>query len=221
MKKPSFTERYLDPGARLGEILFGLIMVLTFTLTAGIAIKEGPGAARELLIATLGCNVAWGIIDGAFYIMGALLERSQRTQAVLAIQKAPDEASALRIIEDRLDEPLAGLVTGEERNRLYHDLSRLAKQAKPERTRLNKDDIMGALASCWLVILSTVPAAIPFLFIRHAHLALRVSNFLLVGLLFLVGYSWAKYARASRWGTGLIFLVIGLALVGIAIALGG
>jgi hypothetical protein len=33
-----FTQRHLDPGSRLGEILFDLIMVLTVTLTAGLTV---------------------------------------------------------------------------------------------------------------------------------------------------------------------------------------
>src|SRR5512134_3543558 len=93
--RESFFRRYLEPAERLNEILFGLIMVLTFTLTAGLAIEDGPGAARELLIATLGCNVAWGIIDGAMYLMGALMERSRRARTLAAVQRAPDEATAL------------------------------------------------------------------------------------------------------------------------------
>jgi VIT1/CCC1 family predicted Fe2+/Mn2+ transporter len=73
--------KYLDPGESLGEILFGLIMTLTFTLGAGILVQEGPEAARELLIATIGCNIAWGIIDGGMFIMSAMLERGRTEQA--------------------------------------------------------------------------------------------------------------------------------------------
>jgi hypothetical protein len=36
-----FTERHLDPASRLGEILFGLIMVLTVTLTASFNVADG------------------------------------------------------------------------------------------------------------------------------------------------------------------------------------
>ncbi len=36
-----FTERHLDPASRLGEILFGLIMVLTVTLTASFTVADG------------------------------------------------------------------------------------------------------------------------------------------------------------------------------------
>jgi hypothetical protein len=74
-----FVHRYLDPGERLGEIVFGLIMVLTFTSTARAALGEEEGP-RELLIAALGCNIAWGIIDGGMFIMSAMLDRGRIEQ---------------------------------------------------------------------------------------------------------------------------------------------
>ena len=77
-----FTKRYLDPIDRLNEILFGLIMVLTFTLAAGLTVEDGPDAGRELLVAAIGCNLAWGIIDGAMYLMGRILEHSRRQRAI-------------------------------------------------------------------------------------------------------------------------------------------
>jgi hypothetical protein len=54
-----FVPRYLDPASRLGEVLFGLIMVLTMTLTAGLTVAEGTEGVRQLLLAAIGCNVAW------------------------------------------------------------------------------------------------------------------------------------------------------------------
>ena len=64
----SLLHRYVDPATSLGEILFGLIMTLTSTLGAGLIIEdEGREGARQLLIAVIGCNIAWGVIDGALY----------------------------------------------------------------------------------------------------------------------------------------------------------
>jgi hypothetical protein len=71
-----FVPRYLDPASRLGEILFGLIMVLTLTLTAGLTVAEGRVGVRQLLLAAIGCNFAWGIIDAVMYIMNCVTERS-------------------------------------------------------------------------------------------------------------------------------------------------
>ncbi len=55
----SFAKRFLDPGTSPGEVLFGLIMTLTFTLGAGLMIQEeGREGAHLLLIALIGCNIA-------------------------------------------------------------------------------------------------------------------------------------------------------------------
>jgi hypothetical protein len=216
-----FAEQYLDPGERLAEVLFGLIMVLTITLTAGLTMGHEPGAARGMLIAAIGSNVAWGVIDGGMHIMGALLERGRRARLLWAVRHAPDEPAALAVIGRALDNTLVGLASGDERLSVYRDLRALALKSEPPAVRITRDDVMGALASCWLVVLGTVPAAVPFLLMHDTHRALRVSNGLLLGLLFLTGFTWGRYASVNRWVAGAAFLAIGTALVGVAIALGG
>ena len=56
------TKRVLESMERISEVLFGLIMVLTFTCSFSIA-GSGRSEVRTMLLAALGCNVAWGIID--------------------------------------------------------------------------------------------------------------------------------------------------------------
>jgi protein-S-isoprenylcysteine O-methyltransferase Ste14 len=80
---------------------------------------------------------------------------------------------------------------------------------------------MGAIVSGVLVILVSVPAAIPFLVLDDARLALRISNGILLALLFIVGWYWARYTLGKPWVAGVAFLLGGLALVVAAIALGG
>ena len=53
-----FVPRYLDPASRLGEVLFGLIMVLSVTLTEGLSVAESETGASQLLRAAIGCNLA-------------------------------------------------------------------------------------------------------------------------------------------------------------------
>jgi len=48
-KRLPLTPKYLDPSDRLGEILFGVIMVLIFKLTAGFAADPGQEGVRELI----------------------------------------------------------------------------------------------------------------------------------------------------------------------------
>ncbi|MEQ1895158.1 MAG: hypothetical protein ABL998_21675, partial [Planctomycetota bacterium] len=58
----------LAPVERLTEVLFGLITVLTFTCTLGV-VNPGAGEVRAALVGALGCNLAWGVIDGAMYLL--------------------------------------------------------------------------------------------------------------------------------------------------------
>ena len=80
---------------------------------------------------------------------------------------------------------------------------------------------MGAIVSGLLVIFVSIPAAIPFLVMDDARLALRVSNAILLALLFIVGWYWARYTLGKPWVAGIGFLLGGLLLVVAAIALGG
>jgi VIT1/CCC1 family predicted Fe2+/Mn2+ transporter len=82
-------------------------------------------------------------------------------------------------------------------------------------------DWLGALSVCILVILSTFPVVIPFIVFENALLALRISNAIAVVSLFFCGFIFARHAGLRPWATGLIMVVVGAALVGIAIALGG
>ena len=63
--------------------------------------------------------------------------------------------------------------------------------------------------------------AIPFLLFDDARLALRISNAVLLALLFVTGYFWARFTLGKPWLVGLTLLLGGLALVAVAIALGG
>ena len=77
MTSVKLPDRILDPMDRISEVLFGLIMALTFTCTLGVAIADNI-QVRTMLIGALGCNLAWGIIDGGVYLMARLNERGPR-----------------------------------------------------------------------------------------------------------------------------------------------
>jgi|SRR6185436_10582356 len=221
-RSPSWVERNLDPGERLGEILFGLVMVLTFTLTAGLTVTEGPEGVRSLLASAIGCNVAWGIIDGVFHVMGGLFHRGRRVRLARAIRASADDGAAAATVASELDPSLADVTSAEERRRLYRDIVQTVRRHDPPEVRITREDLMGALASFWLVVLSTIPAAAPFLIFRdQPRFALRVSNGLLIVLIFVVGFRWARYTGGSGWKTGTALAGMGIALVAIAVALGG
>jgi len=111
--KQPFVQRYLDPGDRLGEVLFGLIMVLTFTLGAGLVVQEGRDATTQMLLGILGCNVAWGLIDGGMYIIGCLFDRSRKARLLESIQQVGDEEEAMRRVAAMLEDGLEPFTTAE------------------------------------------------------------------------------------------------------------
>jgi hypothetical protein len=221
-QRSSFMDRFLDPATSLAEVMFGLIMTLTFTLGAGVVIEEdGRAGVEEMLVAVIGCNVAWGIIDAALYLVNVTFERGRLRRLGHVVRNA-DDATAKAAVSDALDEMLGGVTEPQERQNLYQRMiAYLRTKPVVESRSLGKEDFIGAFTSFWLVTLTSAPAAIPFLFTDNLYLALRISNAILLGLLFLCGYWSARYTMGNPWKTGLIFLVGGFILVAIAIPLGG
>src|SRR6188472_7613 len=66
--------RVLDPIERVSEVLFGLIMVLTFTGSLSVA-NPDRSEVREMLYGAIGCNLAWGIVDAVMYVLASVMIR--------------------------------------------------------------------------------------------------------------------------------------------------
>jgi len=220
---PSWYQRFverLEPGERLGELLFGLIMVLTFTLGAGIELSDRE-ETRSLLIAALGCNTAWGIIDAALYLIGRLSERGRLHRLVRTLQATPERQRAHAVVDRELRDRLPAFVSPQLRAALDAEVLERVRSMQLEPNRLTADDAWAAVAVFWLVFLTALPALLPFLVVGDLQLAMRLSNGILIALLFYVGGRWAGYTVASRWWTALCVALLGVSLVIVAIALGG
>jgi VIT1/CCC1 family predicted Fe2+/Mn2+ transporter len=221
-RRNSFVSRHLDPGSHMGEILFGLIMTLTFTLAAGIVIQEeGREGAREMLIGILGCNLAWGVIDGVLYVLGQVFERGRIRRIGLRVRQATSDDEARRMVADELDETLLPMADEPARRSLYDAIVDRVRRTPAAPNPVRREDVMGGLAAGWLVFACSFPAVLPFLFLDDPHLALRVSNVILIALLFFVGWRAALHTLAKPWLAGVAFMLIGVLLVALAIPLGG
>lgn len=211
------SQRILDLDQRRAEILFGLIMVLTFTGSLGVA-EAGREDVRVMLIGALGCNLAWGIIDGVFYLMSSLAEKGGGLLKLQAVRRAEDPRQAQQMIADAMPPVIASIVEPAELESLRQ---RLRQLPEPARAGLDRKDWLGALAVMLLVFLSTFPVTLPFMFMQEATPALRVSNAIAIALLFIVGWFYGRGIGRSPWVFGVSMVLLGAALTAMAIALGG
>lgn len=216
-----FIARHLSAGERLGELLFGLIMTLTFTLTAGFVVGTGPDAVRELLVATIGCNIAWGIIDGGLLVLGRVFDRGRSTRIGRAIRSTPDERHAMEAVAGEMDEYVAQVATPEMREALYRDIVRQVRSSAQRNPGVRREDWVAAFGVFCLVVSASVPAALPFVVIDEPWTALRVSNLILLTLFFVIGWRWAHYTSIKPWHAATLLTAFGVVMVAAAIALGG
>src|SRR5580765_4022920 len=180
MKPSSPFKRVLEPHERISEVLFGLIMVLTFTGSLSVA-EAGRDDVRTMLIGALGCNLPCGIIDAMLYLMCCLADKSQGLMTYTAVRKATDQQEAQRLVADALPPVIASIMEPAELETIRRRL--MQQPEPPERARLSKDEWLGSIGVFLIVFVSTFPVVIPFIFMRHVGPALRVSNLIVIVML--------------------------------------
>jgi VIT1/CCC1 family predicted Fe2+/Mn2+ transporter len=209
---------FLTPDERISEVLFGLIMALGFTGSLSVATANHV-EIRTMLIAALGCNISWGIIDGVFYLMGCLAEKGHKIRVWRRFKRAANPATADRAIGSVLPPMIAELLTPGTLEAMRADLVKLSDP--PAHPGLEKDEWMAALMIFLWVFATTFPVSIPFLLMHNVHRAMRFSNAIAVALLFLTGYAFGRCSEYKPWITGIVMVVLGAILVGLTIRLGG
>ena len=207
----------LDPLERTSEILFGVIMVLSFTSSISV-VESGRAETREVLVAALGCNVAWGIVDAAFYVMAIYVDRARKLMMIRGVRENRDPAIAQGVIRAALPSPVSAVLTTAEVDSLHQ---RLRQTAEPPPHLLEPRDLAGAFGVFLLVFLSTLPIVIPFVVIANPAVAMRASNGIAILMLFGMGWTLGTHAGRPGWRPGVVMVVFGLVLVAVTIALGG
>ncbi|WP_426614512.1 VIT1/CCC1 transporter family protein [Bradyrhizobium sp. McL0616] len=209
--------RVLEPMERISETLFGLIMALTFICSLGVA-TAGNINIRTMLIGALGCNLAWGIVDGGLFLLARINDQGRKILTLHAIRLAPDPEAARRVIADALPPELVSVLPSEQLELMRRNLQQMPEPCR--RPRLTKRDWIGALGLCLLSFFSTFPVVCPFIVLGDARLALRVSYAVAIGMLFCCGYVFGRHSGLRPWASGLSMVAVGGALIGVAVALG-
>lgn len=208
----------LNPVDRISEVIYGLIMALTFTCTISVA-QADRTEVRDMLIGALGCNIAWGLVDAVMFILTGLTEKGHGRRILNIIRKTDDNEKAREYISDELPPIVSSIIEEEALENIRRSL--LTIPESDLKIKVNWKDIKKATAIFLLVFLSTVPVAIPFAFIHDVHRALRLSNLIAISLMFVAGWLLAKYGGYNKVAMGLAMTLLGVMLVGITIVLGG
>ena len=210
--------RILEPTERFSEILFGLIMVLTFTGSLSVATSAREDV-RTMLVGAIGCNLAWGIVDAIMYLLNIIGIRGHNLVTLRQVRLAGQPGDARGLIAGALPPLVASILRPDELDSIRQRLAALPEPAG--RAKLEREDYLGALGVFLLVFLTTFPVIIPFVLTQDARLALRISNAIALLLLLYGGYMLGKYSGHRPWRTAIAMVGIGVVIVVVTIALGG
>ena len=215
---PQRDRRLLNPVERISEILFGLIMVLTFTCTLSI-VDTDKTEVKDMLIAAIGCNFSWGLVDAIMFILTGLAERGRGKIILNYVRKTTDTENANEFISEALPPIVSSVLEKENLDDIRKALLKIPESEL--RVKVTFTDIKMALGIFLLVFLSTIPVVVPFIFIDDVQQALRISNLVAIILMFISGWLLAKYSGYNKLFMGFFLILIGIVLVAITIILGG
>jgi VIT1/CCC1 family predicted Fe2+/Mn2+ transporter len=114
---------------------------------------------------------------------------------------------------------VASLVSDSALDELRNRMLTLAEV--PQRPTLRRQDFVGAFAIFLIVVASTFPVVLPFVFIPDVGTAKIVSRVIALAMLFAGGLALGRYAGYGSWKVGLMMTGLGTAVVAAVMALGG
>ena len=216
---PEKRERVLDTVERVSEMCFGLFMALTFVGAVSVATAGQDDPARTMLVTALGCNLAWGLVDAVMYLVRTITTRGRKITTMLAVRKAPDAASGVKVLREAMPPLARTLMSDAELEAIRMRL--IAMTTLPDKPHLHGQDWLGALGIFVIVVATTFPVALPFVIIKDLPLAMLISRVLTIAMLFGGGFALGRFAGYGGWKEGLSMTALGLALTVAIIALGG
>jgi VIT1/CCC1 family predicted Fe2+/Mn2+ transporter len=214
---PDSSKRLLDPVDRISEILFGLIMAVTFVGALSVA-TAGQAEVHEALSAALGCNLAWGLVDAVMYVIRTATGRARARTLARAVL-ASDAAQARRLMRDALPEGLSPLLHDADLDGLRQ---RLAVTPIGRSPLLRVRDFVEAVAIFAWVVLATFPVVVPFIVFDALPTAMQAARIVTLVMLFGAGIAFGRVAGYKKpLHTGLAMALFGALLIAAVMALGG
>ena len=174
-----------------------------------------------MLVASIGCNLAWGMVGGCMLRLNRLAERGHAGVCGRArARRRWGARKASGLLSEAMPPLLSQVMPAEEIQSLHRRL--LEQPMPPTSLLIGWRDLRAALAVFPLVFLSTLPVVLPFMVLGEPRHALRIAHAVALAMLFAIGFCYGRSAAARRpWLTARVFTVLGVALIFASIALGG
>ncbi|MBB4862270.1 hypothetical protein HNP46_001108 [Pseudomonas nitritireducens] len=220
--QPSSWQRMLQditsPFDRISEMTYGVIMTLTIISVISAA---STGATRQdLIVAALGCNLAWGLVDALMLLVRLRVERVHQHGRLRALRRTSSDTDFRDGLEEFLPPRLVAVLEPEEVWRLRQRL--MGSELGCGELRHGGAEIwLAALLIVLLVTGITLPLILPLWLVPDDLLALRLAQGIGVTMLFGLGWLLSRWAGDSPWPGALGFMALGVAMTGLCIALGG
>ncbi|HEX6691722.1 MAG TPA: hypothetical protein VF110_11305 [Burkholderiales bacterium] len=206
----------LSPFERASESVFGILMAISVTAAFEITVGKDVDT-RELMIAALGCNLAWGLIDAVMYLLQQQFDRYRQHRIVVQLHAAGSEDEFRRVVRDASPPLLAEALTPDAFARIRELTSRASE--KPSFWPARELAVAGLI--CLIVFASTFPLVVPFMLMQDPWLAMRASHAVAAVMLFWLGWGLGRWSGASPLASGVVFATVGVVLAVSCIALGG
>lgn len=217
-EKPPQSRSILNPLDRAAELLFGVILAVTFTCSMSVG-SSHQVEISELLVGVIGCNLAWGFVDGIMYIVETMARKNRNRVLFHSMRISSSSEEARNILVDAMPPILAEAIDEKELELIRQKLLELPSTAVS--AQLTFDDVKKAIALFLMSFVATFPIVIPFILIEDSIVALRTSNAVGIMMMSLCGWSVARYVGFNRWIGTIAMALVGTLMAIVTIALGG
>jgi VIT1/CCC1 family predicted Fe2+/Mn2+ transporter len=218
-----FQSTYMSYGDRLGEWMYGFIMVAVVVGIVGgfseIILNTAPGYTRlyltiYMLILTFGVNIAWGLIDGVTVIYGGLTDRADLEEVLEKLKKDRTNRELRDKVLDSLEDSSTMYLPDEEKEKLVDRVIDEAPEA-PKTYYLSKDDrnTLIAIASC--DILAVIPVMLPYVLLGFGKVPTLIARLIASIAIGYLVFLYAEHTGRNKWLAGGIFVILAAIMMAI------
>ncbi len=212
------------------EPVFGIVMTLCFlAILRNQALYAFPTlidrAARYVVTAAITCCIAWGIVDGIFYVWENHHLAARKNQAANYAKVQKEKDVSLKMVEEDLQDTYIDLLDEDEKKTIYENVvANLSKTESKEKVPL-KDDIITIFLDMCLNLGACLVIIFPLILLRNVLVIPQLLNLavvIAVILMFIIGV-WTE-TRKGLWikaRKGTIYAALGIVITLLTYFLGG